>query len=367
MPSKVEIIEALKDVLSSDANIKIELAGEEFSTRLLALDEKTMQFTIDSIIPKYGDNFLIPDSIYNFDHSQYDAGTVRILQFSAGYKSPGDFNKLPAHIFGVPLEIHRKSVLFDIKPRPNDNISITYRYRRRKHMAKVTRLNIKNVYFNHSDADIKIDDSGFDCGDVTLAFQGKKLSFRGRMFKDTKYDFRMQIVNVAMEQQVELSAFIGIRYRALRGFRKLNVLPDQEKTRSVINIKSRKAIKAKLFIVDSEIIFTDLLSRSLGEIGYSCSIFNDSPGVVESAVRFKPDVIILETILPYYDGFTVLRRLKENPETSSIPVIMLSHSNNQTDVIDAKQIGAAHYLLKSKDKDIEELVEKLNGIINLKE
>lgn len=367
MSSKAEIISALKQVLSADANIKIQLAGEEFSTKLLNLDENSMQFVIDRIIPKYGNNFLSPEISYKFDHNQYDAGIVHILEFSAAYKGQGEFNNMPAHYFGVPLEIHRKSTLFDIRPRPNDFISLTCRLKRQKHIVKVTRLNIKNIYFNHAVEDVKIDDSGLECSDVILSYQGKKIDLKGRLFKDTKYNFRMGIENIELDKQVELSAFIGVRYRAVMGFRKLNIASDQEKTRSVIKVQSKKGVRGKIFIVDSEIVFADVLSRLLSELDYKCSIFNDSPGVVESAAQLKPDIIIMETYLPHYDGFTLLRRLKRNTETADIPVIMLSNSSDENDVIDAKEVGALYYLLKPKDKELEGLAERLDVIIMSKD
>ena len=367
MSTNAEIISALKEVLTFDANIRIELAGEEFSTRLLSLDENSMKFVIDRIIPKYGNNFLNPEISYKFDHNKYEAGIVHILEFSAAYKGPGEFNNLPAHYFGVPLEIHRKNTLFDIRPRPNDDISLTCRMNRQKHIVKATRLNIKNVYFNHAVEGIKIDDSGMECGEVILSFQGKKIDFQGRVFKDTKYNYRMEIANIELDKQVELSAFIGVRYRAVMGFRKLNIASDQEKIRSVIKVQAKKSARGKIFIVDSDIMFVDVLSRALSELDYKCSVFNDSPGVVESAVQSKPDIIIMETYLPHYDGFTLLRRLKRTPETSDIPVIMLSGSSDEHDVIDAKEVGALYYLLKPKDRELEGLAERLDAIIMSKD
>jgi CheY-like chemotaxis protein len=60
----------------------------------------------------------------------------------------------------------------------------------------------------------------------------------------------------------------------------------------------------------------------------------------------QPKVILLDLNLPVLDGHEVLRRLKENPLTSSIPVVMLTSSEEERDMYDSHEFGADHYVVK---------------------
>jgi CheY-like chemotaxis protein len=72
----------------------------------------------------------------------------------------------------------------------------------------------------------------------------------------------------------------------------------------------------------------------------------------------KPDLILLDLILPRMHGFEVLKRLKENPETKEIPVIVLTNLENMEDIEKAIELGATTYLVKA-NYSLEEVVDKI--------
>lgn len=72
----------------------------------------------------------------------------------------------------------------------------------------------------------------------------------------------------------------------------------------------------------------------------------------------KPDLILLDLILPKIDGFEVLKKLKENEETKEIPVIVLTNLEEVKDVDKAIELGATTYLVKAQ-YSLEEVVEKI--------
>ncbi|OGZ96837.1 MAG: hypothetical protein A3J10_03490 [Candidatus Sungbacteria bacterium RIFCSPLOWO2_02_FULL_54_10] len=80
------------------------------------------------------------------------------------------------------------------------------------------------------------------------------------------------------------------------------------------------------------------------------------------ARREKPDLILLDLILPEKDGFAVLDALKKDPETSRIPVIIMSNLEASEDVQKALDRGAMTYLVKMNYK-LEEVVEKITNIL----
>ena len=72
----------------------------------------------------------------------------------------------------------------------------------------------------------------------------------------------------------------------------------------------------------------------------------------------KPDLILLDLILPKMHGFEVLKKLKEDEETKDIPVIVLTNLERIEDVDKALELGATTYLVKAK-YSLEEIVEKI--------
>ncbi len=101
-------------------------------------------------------------------------------------------------------------------------------------------------------------------------------------------------------------------------------------------------IQQALIVEDSEITAKQV-ARYLGEIGTATTIHPLGEGSVDAALQFKPDVIILDLLLPNISGLEVLSQLKANPATQQIPVLVIS-------VVDEREralsLGASQYLLK---------------------
>jgi DNA-binding response OmpR family regulator len=80
------------------------------------------------------------------------------------------------------------------------------------------------------------------------------------------------------------------------------------------------------------------------------------------AKRKKPDIILLDVLLPKLDGFAVLEKLKEDPATKEIPVILLTNLGQKDDVEKGLESGAADYLIKAHFKP-SEVVDKVKKIL----
>jgi len=72
----------------------------------------------------------------------------------------------------------------------------------------------------------------------------------------------------------------------------------------------------------------------------------DGAQALRLATEHKPDLIVLDAMMPEMDGFEVLRKLKELPETEDIPVIMLTARKQERDVVTGLSLGARDYLVK---------------------
>ena len=116
-------------------------------------------------------------------------------------------------------------------------------------------------------------------------------------------------------------------------------------------------MKKILFIEDESTLqktFGDILRKE----GYEMiSALNGEIGL-RLAKEEKPDLILLDLVLPKVHGFEVLKKLKETPGTKDIPVIILTNLEEMEDVKEALELGATTYLVKTR-YTLEEVIEKI--------
>lgn len=118
--------------------------------------------------------------------------------------------------------------------------------------------------------------------------------------------------------------------------------------------------KKKILIVEDEESLLKLESILLSSRGYNVGGVADGIAALEEITRFRPDLIILDIMLPGMDGFEVCRRIKENPESQHIPVIMLTAKKSSQDRERGMAIGAAAYITKPfKSAKIMEIIQRL--------
>lgn len=120
-------------------------------------------------------------------------------------------------------------------------------------------------------------------------------------------------------------------------------------------------MKTILFIEDESMLqktFQDLLTQE----GYSILSALDGEIGFSMAKEKKPDLILLDLILPRMDGFEVLKALKEDEVTKGIPVIVLTNLESVQDIERALELGATTYLVKA-NYTLDEVLEKIRQII----
>ena len=96
----------------------------------------------------------------------------------------------------------------------------------------------------------------------------------------------------------------------------------------------------KILVVDDDPSITNLVSAYLKPEGYEIFIASDGTAGLKAARAFKPDLIILDVMLPDLDGFEVCRRLRTDPKTSSIPIIIITARSLTADKIVGLTAGA---------------------------
>ena len=108
-------------------------------------------------------------------------------------------------------------------------------------------------------------------------------------------------------------------------------------------------MKYKILAVDDNPINLKLLTRTLINSNYQIFTADSGSRALTLARQEKPDLILLDVILPDIDGYEVCRNLQDNEETKSIPVIFLSAKNESVDKAKGLALGAVDYLTKPFD------------------
>ncbi len=119
--------------------------------------------------------------------------------------------------------------------------------------------------------------------------------------------------------------------------------------------------KGRILVVDDEIYIVHILDFSLGMEGYEVLTALDGEQALERVRSDKPDLIVLDIMMPKLDGYEVCRAVKSNPETRNVPVILLSAKGRNVDQKMGFDVGADDYITKPFSP--RKLVERINAIL----
>jgi len=118
----------------------------------------------------------------------------------------------------------------------------------------------------------------------------------------------------------------------------------------------------RVLVVDDDRVIQQLLEVNLQLEGYDVvATASDGAEALEKITELKPDLVILDIMMPKMDGLEVCRRLRENADTAKIPVILLSARAQDLDIREGLDIGASAYLTKPFDP--VELLEVVGRLI----
>ena len=104
--------------------------------------------------------------------------------------------------------------------------------------------------------------------------------------------------------------------------------------------------KQKILLIEDEEDIADLVTLQAEMAGYKCSVAYDGLNGYEAVSKERPDIIILDLMLPGQNGLDVCRKIKAHNEFKHIPVIMISAKSEETDVVLGLELGADDYVTK---------------------
>ncbi len=120
--------------------------------------------------------------------------------------------------------------------------------------------------------------------------------------------------------------------------------------------------KIKVLLAEDDKFISRAYFDGLTRGGFDVVLAVDGNEAIEQVASFKPDIVLLDLIMPEKNGFEVLEEIKNNDSTKQTPVIILSNLGQDTDIQKGRDLGAIDYLIKS-NSSLDQVTEKINQYV----
>jgi DNA-binding response OmpR family regulator len=117
----------------------------------------------------------------------------------------------------------------------------------------------------------------------------------------------------------------------------------------------------KILIVEDDALMSRMYQKAFGFEGFEIEVAGDGQEGLDKARAIKPTIILLDVMMPKLNGLQVLEQLKSDPQTKTIPVIMLTNLAGSNDAEMALTKGAVKYIIKSEHepKEVVDMVKEI--------
>jgi CheY-like chemotaxis protein len=139
--------------------------------------------------------------------------------------------------------------------------------------------------------------------------------------------------------------------------------PHRKLKRLIPKKDKRDAIRI-LYVEDSAVI-RDTIARLLELKGYNVNYAKNGQEGVEMALRWKPQVVLMDLRMPVMDGYKAITEIKQNPKTSHLPIFVISAWSSKKERAQAKLAGADDFFVKPPD--LNRLIEAINRAVGIEE
>jgi DNA-binding response OmpR family regulator len=120
--------------------------------------------------------------------------------------------------------------------------------------------------------------------------------------------------------------------------------------------------KKKILIVEDDPLLIDIYTTRFKQVGFNLVVIKEGEKAVKAIEKEHPDLVLLDIVLPYMDGWDILRELKSKEDTKNIQVVVLSNLGQKEEIEQGLRLGAAKYLIKAHYTP-SEIVEEIMKLI----
>jgi len=118
----------------------------------------------------------------------------------------------------------------------------------------------------------------------------------------------------------------------------------------------------KILLIEDEEILINLLEKKLGQEGYQVTVARNGLEGLEKMKEIKPDLILLDIVMPKMGGMEVMEEMQKNEELKNIPTLVISNSGQPIELSKLRKLGARDWLIKTEFNP-QEVVEKVKRYI----
>lgn len=117
----------------------------------------------------------------------------------------------------------------------------------------------------------------------------------------------------------------------------------------------------KILIAEDDTYISNAYRVKLTKEGFEVKLAFDGQEAMNILESFRPDIIMLDLVMPKKDGFATLAEIKQNPKLKSIPVIIASNLGQKEDIDKAMKLGANDFIVKS-DLSLKDIIAKISAL-----
>lgn len=118
----------------------------------------------------------------------------------------------------------------------------------------------------------------------------------------------------------------------------------------------------KILLVEDEPFLIDIYTTKLKKAGFGVSVARDGDSALRVVKEEKPELVLLDIVLPHIDGWEILRKIKSNKELKEVKIIVLSNLGQKQEVEKGLKLGATKYLIKAHYTPTE-IIEEIKNIL----
>ena len=119
--------------------------------------------------------------------------------------------------------------------------------------------------------------------------------------------------------------------------------------------------RGAVLLVEDEPTIADVVARYLRRAGYETRVVGDGPAALAAVGARRPDLVVLDVMLPGFDGLEVMRRLREDQATSRVAIVLLTARGHESDRVAGLQLGADDYVVKPFSP--AELIARVDAVL----
>jgi len=118
----------------------------------------------------------------------------------------------------------------------------------------------------------------------------------------------------------------------------------------------------KILLVEDDPFLIDIYTTKLKKVGFEVYVSRDGESALQLIEKERPDLVLLDIVLPHIDGWEILRKIKNNEKLKDIKIIILSNLGQKHEVEKGLKLGATKYLIKAHYTPTQ-IVEEIKNIL----